>query len=205
MFVFGTVAREQPDTGGEGRSFGGGGKVVNYDPDTKTALLEFGSWGTIPSDLTGMQLTVSELFPGSIKNRKISDGGIRGKNGLAWRIPITIEKMPEREVSLSDTLWKVELRKLVISPLGMTLHTGGDGNIASCPIAIKMTDGTFRHFKFGGQGGDGLIEDAELRTCWEFDDPSDADKVAGIAFGYWFIPIEGDTALPGYWLAELPQ
>lgn len=199
MFVFGRVAREQPERG-EGSVSGGGGKVVSYDPDTKTALLEFSSSGTIPSDLTGMSVSILQVY-----SNGMGKGGIRGENDARWNVPITIEKMSERVIALTDTLWKVELRKLVISPLGMTLHTGGDGNIASCPMAVKMTDGTFQHLKFGGQGGDGLTEDEELRTCWEFDDSADADKVAGIAFGYWFIPIEGDTALPGYWLSEIPE
>ena len=78
------------------------------------------------------------------------------------------------------------------------------------PFAVYLADGTVCFPQWEGGGGfgrtaDGSGIDARVLECWAFQEPVDPEEVVGISFAYWYIPIDGGAAGPGYWLTELPQ
>lgn len=202
MGVSASIKREKPTDENWIYSYSTGASCVDYDAETKTALLEINTSGTITGDLEGAELVLLGLYP----NKSDWSNGLGEKN---WTVPLSIKKMEERTVALTGTVWAAKLREAMISPLGITIRTGakeGDGNLNIKQFAVQLDSGDFYRPSFSGMGGDSYASpDPVSATCWKFDDPEMAKHVTGLAFGYWFIPIDGNTAGEGYWLSELPE
>ena len=123
-----------------------------------------------------------------------------------------LEILPSRVVALSGTVGTVWLKELYLSELGPSLlfEQEAESVLQYQPFAVYLADGTVCFPRWEGGGGfgrtaDGSGIDARVLECWAFQEPVDPEEVVGISFAYWYIPIAGDTAGPGYWLAELPQ
>lgn len=208
--VWGVIRRTQdPDkAGNEGNSTTGGGKCVGFDEATGAALLEFSTWGSytggsgdgVPEE---MELVVLGVYP-----EGFGRGGLGEKN---WYLPLDVEVLPSREVTLSGRVGTAELLKLYLSPLGPTLLFEQEAESVTQyePLAVYLADGTVLLPKWEGGGGFGLKPDHETMDprgleCWAFDEPVDPEAVVGVSLAYWYIPIEGTAAGEGRWLTELP-
>lgn len=178
---------------GEGAETGGGstsgGEWVGYDPESGTALVEFSAWG-LPIR-SGDRLRLTAVIPAPPGQLSLL---------YEWHIEFAVEELPVRSIPLSGTIGDTPLLRAEISALGVTLYSGGRETIAGYPLAVCCEDGSVLTPVYEGGGSTG---DTRL-TCWEYDEPVEPETITGLALGQWYIPLEGDTALPGRWLAALP-
>ena len=186
--VQGFIVRDNTDPEDEERITGSiiRARCVGFEETTGTALLEFCNWGTFPSDLKEMELTVFSLWPKGI----LMGETIEGEN---WEIPLTIETTASRSISLSETVGSTKLKQLELSALGLALFTEG---VPPKELTVYLADGS----QIQATPDQGL---GSRVTYWEFTDPVEIEHVVAVAFGQWYIPLNADgTAGPGSWLSE---
>lgn len=128
-----------------------------------------------------------------------------------WALRVKTEQAPQRNLTMNEKIGGITYRGITLSPFALTIS----GNPASdekegfisydTPVAVLLADGTVLHPKAGGGSYiNGAAGDRAFHR-WAFEDAVDVTQVTGVAVGYWLIPLDGDTAGPGYWLKELPQ
>lgn len=154
-------------------------------------------YSAAPADLPDMELDTAYGLA-------VTEESIKG----GWVLPLEIDYLPELRTPLSGEIGKVEMKKLILSPLSLSIV--GDSGDTSCllynyPVAVMMRDGTVLHPKNEGSvWSAGAEGHGNAFDQWEFDTPADIGQVTGVAVGYWMIPIENGAAGEGYWLSELP-
>lgn len=194
MKVSSVINRAKPQSPAETRSFVIGGRCVGYDPSTGTALLECGAWGTGTQDLNGMRLSILGLEP----------DGDESLRETRWDLDLEVERLAERKIALDTALAGVTIKELRLSALGPTFRTEGEATLSRIPLTVWLADGTVVHPAYRGGGVSGIENPCRL-SCWEYEDPVEPEQVAGISVGYWYIPLDGDTAGTGHWLDKLPD
>lgn len=120
-----------------------------------------------------------------------------------WKLSIPLEDVPHRQIALDQTVGSVRVKSLDLTSLGLSAESdpeGGPGTL-NYPAAVILDDGAAVTADMDGV----FHTDSYTTNHWSFDEPVDPERVAGVAFGYWYIPIEGDTAGAGYWLEDLPE
>ena len=165
-------------------------ECLGYDPETKTALLEFTTWGLLPGEDEILELTVLPF--------QVGDELLGGAEG--WHIPFTAEKQPVRTVWLDGhTLNGTPLLRAELSVLGTAVYAQRD--LGGSKLGIYLKDGSVRYPAYEGGGS---INGVEGPCCayWDFDDPVDPETVIGLSLDYWYIPLEGDAAGAGHWLPQ---
>jgi hypothetical protein len=114
-----------------------------------------------------------------------------------WNLTVPLESHPARVITVNQVLAGTRMKTVSLSPIGADADTetvpGEKANYAipGLPLTLYLKDGS--------------VVSVEDRYGWTFDRAVDPNSVTGLAVGMWYMPLEGDTALPGYWLTELPQ
>ncbi len=187
--AFGLVdlPRKDTDDSEGGVGFVCGGKCLDYDETTKTALLAITSWGQVPADdLTGAAVKLFKLTGAYQDLWENSDG-------VAF--PVEVKLMPSLTASaeLASAFQAEEVR---MSSLSLSMIFKGDGawsRFAGTNVTAKLADGTLAEAPWeGGQGNYGAYgtETERKVLVWNFRQPVDVDGVQGIYVGEDYFPIK---------------
>ena len=188
--VIGLIASVQPQSDGGISSGVVSGRCVGYEEETGTALLEFSSWGMISEADRALALTIPYLGRG---------GEAFGPD--SWHIEFVPERLPVRTIPLEGTVNGIPLLRLELSVLGAAVYTRGPEGLSGDLLRVFLSDGTVLSPRY--QGGSSTGYPAEMVSgYWTFEQPVEPEQAAGIALGQWYIPLEGETAGRGYWLAS---
>lgn len=181
--------------------------MKSYDAESRTALFMVEVSGqTWEEDWQGqelpLKLTVYELWRGRWQDGK----SILGE----WPLSVTLERLGEKSFSMDERVEKTHIRKMILSPMSISVFTeldesGVGSKVLPVQLAVYLSDGRMiRGRSGGGVNHGGPNSDGMRRLSWAFDDAVDAEQVVGVAFGMWYVPVDGDIVGPGYWLKELP-
>lgn len=114
-----------------------------------------------------------------------------------WKLSVPLDAMPLRTLTINQALGGVNIKTVSLTAIAATAETEpvpGERaryRVPGLPLTLYFADGA--HMA------------VENRYEWTFDRAVDPAEVTAIAIGMWYIPLDGDTALPGRWLTELPQ
>ena len=149
----------------------------------------------LPEDYQGMEARVR----GYVMTRP----EVRG----TWTLTFPLEILPDRTVDIGQVVNGLNVDTIRLT--AMNLYLDGTWNTTAgslfCPVTLYLKDGTIRQVERIGINHIGTRgPDHSFSNQWRYDDPVEPDQVTAIALGYWYIPLEGDTAGPGHWLEELP-
>ena len=140
----------------------------------------------------------------------VSLGGVSGRfNGGEliegeWNLSIPLENVPHRRIPVGEYIGHIRLTYLDLTAMGMSVESdpGETPDTLGYPASLFFSDGTTLALgkpdtTSNGQG--------YSFNHWSTEAPIDPGQVVGVSIGMRYIPIQsGDTAGPGYWLAELP-
>lgn len=191
--AFGLVdlPRKDTDDSEGGVGFVCGGKCLDYDETTKTALLAITSWGQVPADdLTGAAVKLFELT-----------GYVSGAYQDLWEnsdgvaFPVEVKLMPSLTASaeLASAFQAEEVR---MSSLSLSMIFKGDGawsRFAGTNVTAKLTDGTLAEAPWeGGQGNFGAYgtDSARKVLVWNFREPVEPEQIEGVYVGEDYFPIK---------------
>lgn len=121
-----------------------------------------------------------------------------------WKLAIPLEDVPFRQIAADQKVGSVVVKSIRLSTLGIATESDPEGGPETLvyPAAVFLADGS----TVSAGGSDGAFHtNSYTANHWTFDEPVDPEQVVGVAFGYWYIPLQGDQAGPGRWLAELPE
>ena len=191
--AFGLVDIPKQDMG-EGESiaaFVGGGMCLNYDAQTKTALLVITSWGQVMADdLSGSTVKLFSLTG-------FSDNAYQQiwENSEGTAFPVEIEPIPSLivDAELASALGAEEMR---LSNLGLSVIFRNDSRgdrFAGSDVSAKLADGTLVEAPWeGGQGNFGIYgtETGRRVLVWNFREPLDLDQVVGIYIDGEYFPVK---------------
>lgn len=190
--AFGLVDVPIKDMGNSEGSGGGttSGVCLDYDPETKTALLAVTSWGQVMADdLSGAEVKLFSLSGGP----KAAYRTIWENSGGVY-FPVEIKPMPSLTLDgeLASGLGAEEVR---ISSLGLSVIFKGDGawrRFAGTNVSVRLSDGTLAEAPWeGGQGNYGAYgtETERKVLVWNFRQPVDVDGIQGIYVGEDYFPL----------------
>ncbi len=191
--AFGLVdlPRKDTDDSEGGVGFVCGGKCLDYDETTKTALLAITSWGQVPADdLTGAAVKLFNLT-----------GYVSGAYQDLWEnsdgvaFPVEVKLMPSLTVSaeLASAFQAEEVR---MSSLSLSMIFKGDGawsRFAGTNVTAKLADGTLAEALWeGGQGNFGAYgtDSARKVLVWNFREPVEPEQIEGVYVGEDYFPIK---------------
>ena len=187
----------------------GGGDQAAYDrllryfdmgEDGGETLFEYGGawyqdtcYNIWPSDWEDVSL-------GGVSGRFIGGELIEGE----WNLSIPLENVPHRRIPVGEYIGHIKLTYLDLTAMGMSVESdpGETPDTLGYPASLFFSDGTTLALgkpdtTSNGQG--------YSFNHWSTEAPIDPGQVVGVSIGMRYIPIQsGDTAGPGYWLAELP-
>ena len=187
----------------------GGGDQAAYDrllryfdmgEDGGETLFEYGGawyqdtcYNIWPSDWEDVSL-------GGVSGRFIGGELIEGE----WNLSIPLENVPHRRIPVGEYIGHIRLTYLDLTAMGMSVESdpGETPDTLGYPASLFFSDGTTLALgkpdtTSNGQG--------YSFNHWSTEAPIDPGQVVGVSIGMRYIPIQsGDTAGPGYWLAELP-
>lgn len=187
--VFGLVDVPQKDA--EEAGFTIGGMCLDYDEETKTALLAITSWGQMMAD----DLSGSEVRLFSLNGGPNSGYQHLWENTEGVTFPVEIEPIPSliADGKVASTLQAEEVR---ISSLGLSVIFKGDAawhRFAGANVRAKLADGTLVEAPWeGGQGSFGAYgtESSRKVLVWNFREPVEADQIEGVYVGDDYFPVK---------------
>lgn len=133
-----------------------------------------------------------------------------------WDLKVPLDPLPARTVSLQDTVGRenMTVESLTFSILKVQARgsTWGDSKetLYGMPLTVYLVDGTTLQAVPGMSRWTGMAEETEngatgqFQSVWIFEEPVDPQTIVGVALAQRYIPIDGDTAGEGSWLAEIP-
>lgn len=172
-----------------------GGSYLSYDPESRTALfVVYREGGAAKTETSAIEVHVSQV------------ADIKGE----WVIKTELEQLPQRRFTMNETINGLTEHTLMLSPLSVVMTgdkpDGAGGSLqASALFAVWMKDGTVLFPKNNGSMWSNQAEGDRAIDRWEFAEPVDVEQIVGISVWYWYIPVDRDTAGPGYWLDKLPE
>ena len=112
-----------------------------------------------------------------------------------WTVTFPVENLPAKELELTGAVGEWEFpTTLVVSPLGALVTGSYDvGYWGGGPFAVIYDDGT-RVEQTESQGGSMFQGELCVLGNWEFTQPIDLDRVAGVEVWNWYIPVTGGDA-----------
>lgn len=150
--------------------------------------------GVLYKDLT-YPIKAEEL--GDIHIEEMS-GGYRTAVDIEgeWNLSIPLTEIPEHTIMVNQSLGGLMIKNISLTPLSATADV--------VPIPGEKVHYAIPGLQLTLYMKDGSIIPVKDKYNWTFKDPINTANIAAIAIGQWYMPLDGDTALPGYWLAELP-
>lgn len=171
-------------------------------------------------------LVLDKLDNGALNALLYTAAPIQG----GWTLTFTPEVLPERSLTISDTLSGMELTRVGLTSISLRLElTSGGGTPAYYPMSVFLADGSRIDFTGWADIEDVdserdmekvVLEDGSIMyrvdagkeaptqrhfaVTWSFPEPIDPGQVVGFSLGYRMYPISGDSAGPGTWLDKLP-
>ena len=205
--VLGTVSIPIPqkDTGGGIATAVVSSMCLDYDAQTKTALLAFTSWGQFAADnLSGATVRLLNLCD-------LSDGSYQllWENKAGTAFPVEIEPVPSL-VAGAELTSGLQAEEVRLSNLSLSVIFAGDDvwpRFANADISARLTDGTLVEAFWGGKGSyvtgsahkvldwnfrEPLGPDTETAhnvLVWNFREPLDLDEVVGIYMNGTYYPV----------------
>lgn len=169
------------NSGVRGSTFGS--RCLNYDGETKTALMACTTWGRVYEDLSDAELVLFHVYD----TQTLEDISV----DTTLHIPLDIEVMPsttlDGETELAAGFFAETVR---LSPLGITAVTYGDvqySYLARARLRLHMADGTeiLSGREDGGPDGQGSYgeygADSSRRVLtWNFRDPLEVEQIQSV-------------------------
>ena len=162
-----------------------------FGEDTEWKEYSF-TWNGMPYVGCGQEMPLTGKDRVTLSN--VSGGLTRHISG-PWTVSFPVENIPVKEIELTGDIgeWPFPTT-FAISPLG-AVATGSYevGSWANVPFAVLYEDGTrFESF----ESDHGIMTPGELCVLgnWEFTEPLDLDRAAGVEIGNWYIPLTGPEA-----------
>lgn len=158
------------------------------------------------------QFALEDFLPKTLSGFVRAGAPIKGE----WELTFDLEPLPERTVTMQENmgLEHMTIEEITFSALGFRLEgstaPGKSGGLSRFPVTIFMADGSTYSAAEGGSGwgGSGSADKGDrggFGNSWTYDTPLEPEDIVGISFGYWYIPISGETGGPGCWLETLPE
>ena len=189
--VSGLVDIPRKDTGEGVSGFVMSGICVDYDKETKTALLAITTWGQVMADdLSGSEVRLFDLSGGSMTGYQCL-----WENSEDVTFPVEIEPMPS---FVADTGFTSAIRaeEVRLSALGVSAIFKGDEawhQYTGANISVKLKDGTLvEAFWEGGQGNFGTYgtESERKVLIWNFRQPVEPEQIEGVYMGESYFPMK---------------
>lgn len=149
-------------------------RLVGYDPDSRTALMEFGLIGYgEPVDDTVLAMEICGILT--------EKGPVEGN----WTLNVPLTTAPDRKVDLDGiAMGKAEAEILRLTPLGAYLETvpavalpSRREGIQHWPLTVHFSDGT----AVAVERADSVYPGYERETYhWTFSDPIDPEGAVGV-------------------------
>lgn len=180
------VPRKDTDEGIAGFSIGG--MCLDYDEETKTALLAITSWGQVMADdLSGSEVRLFDLNGAGYQRLWENTEGVT--------FPVEVKPIPSliADAGLASALQAEEVR---ISSLGLSVIFKGDAawlRFSGANVSAKLADGTLVEAPWeGGQGSFGVYgtESSRKVLIWNFREPVEADQIEGVYVGDDYFPVK---------------
>lgn len=167
-----------PKEGTEIRGMTSGTKLLGYEEDTHTALVELHAAGENYSQMRDWNLCIDGIA--------FYYGGRRESIYGTWEIPFTLTPLETRTISLNAGDHS-DFYTLKISPIGMVLEGGPDSFVQTDDTEVTFADGQTMTIKSGaGSGGMGR----STRT-WYFDKPVSPEEIVRLELPCWTITLNG--------------
>ena len=155
---------------------------------------------------------LEDILPRTLSGFVRAGAPIRGE----WELTFDLEPLPERTVTMHESmgLEHMTIEEITFSALGFRLEgstaPGKSGGLSRFPVTVFLADGsTYSAAESGsgwnGHGSAGKGDRGGFGNSWRYDTPLEPEDIVGISFGYWYIPISGETGGPGRWLESLPE
>ena len=158
----------------QGMSFGT--KLLCYEEETHTVLVELSASGEDYSQMRNWNLAISRI---TFSNRYEQED-ITGD----WQLPFTLTPLETRTVSL-DGGDHSDFHTLKISPIGMILEGGADSFLQFTDAEIIFADGHAESVKRGaGQG-----KTDQITSSWEFSEPVSPEEIVRVELPSWTITL----------------
>lgn len=180
-----------PQKDAEEAGFTIGGMCLDYDEETKTALLAITSWGQMMAD----DLSGSEVRLFSLNGGPNSGYQHLWENTEGVTFPVEIEPISSliADGKVASALQAEEVR---ISSLGLSVIFKGDAawlRFSGANVSAKLADGTLVEAPWeGGQGSYGAYgtESSRKVLIWNFREPVEADQIEGVYVGDDYFPVK---------------
>ena len=165
-----------PKEGTEIRGMTSGTKLLGYEEDTHTALVELHAAGENYSQMRDWNLCIDGIA--------FYYGGRRESIYGTWEIPFTLTPLETRTVSL-DAGDHSDFHTLKISPIGIVLEGGPDSFIQTDNMNVVFADGhTETAEKSVGTGGTG-----HTTSTWYFSEPVSPEDIVRLELPCWTITL----------------
>lgn len=167
-----------PSEGSEIQGMSFGTKILGYEEETHTALVELSAAGEDYSQTENWNLAISRI---TFFNRYEQEA-ITGD----WVIPFTLTPLETRTISL-DAGDHSDFHTLKISPIGIVLEGGPDSFIQTDNMNVVFADGhTETAEKSVGTGGTG-----HTTSTWYFSEPVSSEEIVRLELPCWTITLNG--------------
>ena len=177
----GLVDVPRKDTGEGVTGFVMGGMCLDYDEETKTALLAITSWGQVMADdLSGSEVRLFDLSGGPASGYQCL-----WENTEGVTFPVEVKPIPSliAGAELADAFQAEEVR---ISSLGLSVIFKDDQvwpQFAGSNMSAGLADGTLADAPWeGGQGSFGTYGTQSSRKVliWNFREPVEVEQIQSI-------------------------
>lgn len=167
-----------PSEGSEIQGMSFGTKILGYEEETHTALVELSAAGEDYSQTENWNLAISRI---TFFNRYEQEA-ITGD----WEISFTLTPLETRTISL-DAGDHSDFHTLKISPIGIVLEGGPDSFIQTDNMNVVFADGhTETAEKSVGTGGTG-----HTTSTWYFSEPVSPEEIVRLELPCWTITLNG--------------
>lgn len=160
----------------QGMSFGT--KLLGYEEETHTALVELSAAGEDYSQMRNWNLAISRITFSNRYEQKDITGD--------WELPFTLTPLETRTISLDEGDHS-DFHTLKISPISMVLEDGPDSFLQATEAEVIFIDGHTEP----AQRGFGIGGTDQITSSWEFLEPVSPEEIVRVELPSWTITLNG--------------